>query len=210
MSIRKLLKELMRVIFKCDKMSRAKEIMEAHRAILEKHRDSPEEYLVALNALLHRPKHKSHGPKVQLYDCNNLQKVVKVYNGITEASRKEPNTSFSHIKFAARNKTVYMGYRWFLIDKNDANPQEPRDIGETVPINIRKNGMVAMFESGKVSKVFVSQKEAADFVGLNASGISVAIKYNKQLGGYLWDMWNNVPQEQKNEYLKTNELPRKL
>jgi len=188
----------------------AQEIMNAHREILDKYSDNPEEYLVALNALLHKPKHKSHGPQVQLYDCNNLQKVVKVYNGITEASRKEPHTSFSHIKFAARNKTVYMGYRWFLIDKNDTNPYEARDIGETVPINVRKNGMVAMFEHGKVSKVFVSQKEAAEFISLNATGLSVAIKYKKPLGGYMWDMWNNVSEDLKKEYLKNNELPKKL
>jgi len=184
-------------------MASAKEIMEQNIHILEKHKDNPEEYLRELRAILHKPKHKSHGPKVQLYLANDLTKVVKLYDGITEASRKEPNCSFSHIKFAARNRTVYNGYRWNLIDKNDPDPHSARDIGETVPTNVRQNGQIVMIQKGKIIKVFKTQKEAAEHINVNASGISIAIKYKKELGGYSWDMWNNIEKEVQDTYLQS-------
>ena len=60
------------------------------------------------------------------YDANDASKLVMVIESITEATRKIENSSFTHIKICARNKTPYLGYRWHLINRNDPNPYEPK------------------------------------------------------------------------------------
>ena len=152
---------------------------------------------------------KSCGPKVQLYNPSDLTKVDRVISGIFQVIIDMPETSLTQIKTATKNKTVYKGYRWFLIPQNDPDPNRPRDIGDTKEVQERKVGLVAMLNLDKtiVERVFRTQEEAASEFTFHKSLISNAVKYDQPYQGKCWVFWETLDQRIQKEFLKTNKLP---
>jgi len=152
------------------------------------------------------------GPIVQLYDKDDITKLVHIYDSITEALREIPDTSFTQIKHAAKNKLIYRDYRWFLIDRHSPNARIFNNIGETFNHTIKKTGMVAMLnmDKSKVVNVFGNQKMAAENVNQHHSAMSHAIKYNVALSGHFWRMWDELDNDLKIDYEDNTELPVRL
>jgi len=151
----------------------------------------------------------SQGPLVQIYSGKDIHKLIKIYDSITEATRNIPSASYTQIKKASQQKTIYLGYRWFLIPRNDSNPDKVKDIGETVDVREKKVGYIAMINLNKtkIINVFSNQKLASDYISQHPSALSTAIKYNTPLSGYHWFQWNNLDDEIKDKYLENNTLP---
>ena len=87
------------------------------------------------------------GPIVQIYHKNDLTKVAKVFTCISEAVRTfnvsqlvDEKPSFTAIKHAFQHKLVYLDHRWHLINREEPNQEEARDIGETITTIQRKCG----------------------------------------------------------------------
>jgi hypothetical protein len=152
---------------------------------------------------------KAFGPKVQLYDGNDTKKLLRVFDSITIATREIENASFTQIKFASKNKKLYLGYRWHLIDRNDPTPNEPRDIGQTVETKLRKTGLVACvsLDKTRVMNVYSTQKHASDDIRQHPSAVCSAIKYASPLNGYYWMLWDDVPLSLQTSYCKVKQLP---
>lgn len=155
-----------------------------------------------------RKPRKLCGPKVQVYDVNDLTKVLYLFDGILEATRQIEGASFSQIQKSSRNNVVYMNYRWKLIDRNDPNPNEVKELGESVIKNVRENDYIAMLDIDmlKIIKVFNKQIDAADYFSRTSGSMCNAIKHKTILCGYRWELWNNVEEDLKEEYLITNKL----
>jgi hypothetical protein len=153
----------------------------------------------------------NNGPIVHVYDSNDFTKLLFIYNSITEATREVKDSSYTHIKFASTHKTLYLGYRWFLVDRTDPKPNDVKIIGETVTTQSRTTGFVAMLNKDKnnVVKVFVAQKEASDAIGQQCSALCTAIKYDKILNNHYWCFWENVPESLQQIFLNNNSLPEK-
>lgn len=154
-------------------------------------------------------KPNSYSPKVQIYDSNDLSKVVNVFDSITEATRQIKDTSYTHIKYASRHRTIYKGYRWHLINSNDTLPFSAKEIGKTVGSNEKKSGLVAMMtlDKTKIMRVFILQKEAAQYCNTHTSLISNAIRYGSSAAGYNWVCWDDLDIGLQEDFLKDNELP---
>jgi phage anti-repressor protein len=152
---------------------------------------------------------KSCGPKVQLYNPSDLSKVDRVICGIFQVLIDMPETSLTQIKTATKNKTVYKGYRWYLIPQDDPDPNRPRDIGGTNELQERKVGFVAMLNLDKtiVERVFRTQGVAASEFTFHKSLMSNAVKYGVPYQGKCWVFWDTLNQSLQNEFLKTNTLP---
>ena len=155
------------------------------------------------------PINRIQGPIVQIYDQYDLNKLIKVFDSITSATREIPNSSYTSIKFASKNKINYLNYRWHLIDRNDINPLLPRDIGITLDINVRRTGLVAMLNLNKsiIEKVFTNQKEASAYISQECSAMSNSIKYNKPLSGNFWIYWDDLDEQLKKSYVDIHTLP---
>lgn len=151
---------------------------------------------------------KVQGPYVQMYDKDDLTKLVKVYESITEATRDIKTLSFTQLKLAASTRTVYQGGRWFLLDRSK-DPERVYDIGETVTKQERRTGFVCMLDKNQttVEQVFRLQKEAAQHVDQHVSALSTAVKYNRPLSGKYWIMWDALSEETQQAYLAAHSLP---
>ena len=148
------------------------------------------------------------GPYVQMYDKDDVTKLVKVYQTITEATRDIKTLSFTQLKLAASTRTVYNNSRWFLVERSE-DPDKVYDIGETVETRERNTGFVCMMnqEQTRVEQVFRLQKEAAQYIDQHVSAVSTAVKHNKPLSNKYWKLWDTLSEEIQNIYLQTNSLP---
>jgi len=151
-----------------------------------------------------------NSPVVQLYDGNDIKKLIKVFPSLTEATREFPEANYTPIKIAAKNRLLYLGYRWHLMDRNHPDSNNAVEIGVTMDSHTRNIGQVAMLniENTKVLKVFANQKSASEYIQQCASVISQVIKYKKPFNGHNWRNWRDLDIELQNEYLAENELPK--
>jgi len=158
------------------------------------------------------------GPIVQIYHKNDLTKVVKVFTCISEAVRTfnisqpgDEKPSFTAIKHAFQHKIVYMNHRWHLINREEPNQAEARDIGETITTIQRKCGQVAMLnlDKTKIVKVYALSKDAAADILQHPSAICSAIKYGSALNNHYWVHLKDLSDELKEEYEKDNPIPEK-
>ena len=195
-----------------NKILEIEEPVEDQESIEEHHNASSEESEISNDSIA--PARKLLGPRVQIYDANDLTVIKKVFDGITEATREVSDSSFTAIKFAAKNRLVYLDHRWFLIDRKDPNPNMVRDIGETVTQRQRNTGLVAMLNMDKtiIEKVFGNQKEAAAEISQHPSAMSSACKYGSSLSGHYWSFWDDLGTSLQDEYKTshTEALPHKL
>lgn len=152
---------------------------------------------------------KDCGPIVQVYDGKDTSKLLYVFNGITDATRKIEGTSYTGIKNANYKKQLYKDYRWHFINRNDTRPNEPKDIGESVISNQKLEGKIGMLnlEMTTIEKVFLKQKDAAKYIGQNVSAMCIAINNKTKLSNKYFLFWDTINEDLKNKYLETNELP---
>jgi phage anti-repressor protein len=158
----------------------------------------------------------STGPIVQIYHKDNLKKVVQVFNSIMEATRdfnyNNKTASFTAVKKAHQNKTIYLDYRWhFISNRQELRLNEPRNIGETVITQERNQGQVAMLniDKTKIIKVFKLAKDASLEILQHPSAMCCAIKHSSPLNNHYWFRWENVSTALQNKFLESNPLPTK-
>jgi hypothetical protein len=152
---------------------------------------------------------KYYGPYVQVYDKDDLKKLLFMYQSVTDATRNIEDTSFTQIKFAARNKLVYKNYRWHLVDRTENNPNEIRDIGTTVYHKEKKKGFIATLneEKTEILKVFANQKDVGEHFGQHPSAICTALRFNTKVNNNYIYLWDNCENSLQDKYLSKNALP---
>jgi hypothetical protein len=161
------------------------------------------------NNIVKKREIKDCGHFVQVYDGNDTTKLLYVYNGITDATRRMEGTSFTSIKNACKKKEIYKGYRWHLVNRNDPNPNEVKDIGNSFIPRHKLEGFIAMLNKDmtEIERVFTKQKEAAAFIEQTVSAMSRAVNYKIALSDKYFILWDMVDEEIQNKYLERNELP---
>jgi len=185
--------------------------------IENKEEDTFEEKEEVENTIVQHNTANSTGPIVQIYHKNDLTKVVQVYNSIMEATRdfnyNDKSASFTAIKKAFQNKTIYLDYRWhFISNRQEPNLDNPRDIGKTVITQERNTGQVAMLniDKTKIIKVFPLAKDASKEINQHPSAMCTAIKYSAPLNNHYWFRWGHVDISLQEEFLKSGILTPKL
>jgi hypothetical protein len=102
-------------------------------------------------------------------------------------------------------------HRWNLINRDEPNQNQTREIGETVTTKQRKCGQVAMLnlDKTKIVKVYPLSKDAAADILQHPSAICSAIKYGSVLDNHYWIHLKDLPVSLKEEYEKNKPIPEK-
>ena len=153
-----------------------------------------------------KTRENARSPKVYQYDASTLE-LIKMYDSVISVIRDFNSSSGSALREAAKNNTIYKGYRWMMVDRNAT---EDPTLLPTVEIRTQSIEYIAMIDikQTKILEVFSCQKEAAkarNLVGF--STISRSIKQGSISSGHYWNIFNRCSDEMQNEYLKTNKLP---
>jgi phage anti-repressor protein len=156
------------------------------------------------------PRINQYSPVIQLYDGTDITKLIRTFPSITEATREIENSSYTAIKIAAKNKLLYLGYRWHFINRNSPDVNNAVPIGVTSTSQTRNTGYVVMttIDNTKIEKVFLNQKSASEYIQQHNSAISQCIKFMKPLSGHNWHFWKDLDSNLQDSYLEDFELPK--
>ena len=154
-----------------------------------------------------------NGPRVQVYDKNDITKLLYVFDGIMEATRNIPESNFTQIKKKSASNRIHAGYRWLLIDRTDENYNTPRKLEPTnYDDKTNNNDAIAILDSTKkiIIKIFTQQNEVAEYINVSDATISGAIKFGSIISDkYYCVNLKHISDEMKEEYFKTNTTPLK-
>jgi hypothetical protein len=150
------------------------------------------------------------GKKIQRYSQDGNE-LLETYKSSIYALRdsKIPKTSRNGITDAIDRNSVYVGYRWAILDKNLPDDTIQK-LEETVVVKIIKKGYTCELneDKNKILKVYSNQKDLAKQKNQKSSGwISTVIKQQKFYNGSYYLNWVDCSDELQQEYLKYNELP---
>lgn len=157
------------------------------------------------------PRKNTRNRKVQQYDPISFE-LIKTFDGLMDVIRNMPNMNMtvSGIKNAYIKNTIYNGYRWLLIDRNDEGIKY--ELPPTVEITSSIPYLIAMFtkdDKTRIENVFASHGEAAEGINITRKQtINDAIKKNSLVRNkYYFKNFYECSEELKNEYLSRSKLP---
>jgi hypothetical protein len=124
---------------------------------------------------------KSRGRKIQKINPNNLDVVIKVYDNISELIKFNENLEYktTSIKDAIRKNTIYKGYRWCYVEKNE----DPK-ISKAIPNNKESKVVIPIVQlnndKNQIIKIYNTQEECYLNNGLTKHKLKEIIK-NKNI-----------------------------
>jgi prophage antirepressor-like protein len=162
-------------------------------------------------------KKKSYGikiPYVYQYHPTDLVNPIKVYESPSDVERAP---ELSHLEIspaplrnAVKNNTIYKGYRWYYVKRNE---QPPESIPTTIENKHKEPEIkfIAMIDitKTKILAVYPNQKEATKARLMKANSFHRAINNGTISSGHYWNYFDSCSEEMQQEYLKNNSLPDK-
>ena len=154
--------------------------------------------------------HSSRIPKIYQYNPDNLTTPIKMYNGPAEVERQNATFSPTPLKLASRNNTIYKGYRWLYVNRNEEPPQELEPTKETKNISPEVQ-FIAMIDikKTKILAVYSNQKQAVEARNLKCNSFTRAIQQQSLSSGMYWNFFDKCSEEMQTEYLSHSKLPEK-
>ena len=152
-------------------------------------------------------------PKVYQYNPDNLTTPINMYNGgPLEIERNNPTIMMSpaSLKQASQNNTIYKGFRWLYVNRNEEPPLELEPTKETKHVSPEVQ-FIAMIDikKTKILAVYSNQKEAVEARNMKCSGFTRAIQQQSLSSGHYWNFFDKCSQEMIDEYLSHSKLPEK-
>jgi hypothetical protein len=142
----------------------------------------------------------NRGVFVQKINKNTFE-IVCVYNSIIDAVRNNPHLTTTLLKTSVAKQFIYLGYRWFFVDRND-DPNIQYDIlPSVVNDNTKRYCNIIQIKDDTLVNVYSTQQSAAKINGITKTTMYSYINSGKLLKGYQWYLETNLPPHL--EHLKT-------
>lgn len=149
-------------------------------------------------------------PWVQKYDPNTLQ-LIESSDSISDYIRQNPELSYTGLKTAYKENTIYKGFRWLFVDKRKENIQYTLEPTKHIISRNIPNELIAMLDidKTKIVEIYPSQKHAAESRHFSSiASISLALKKGTLSAGHYWKRYDDCSDELKATYTKP--LPEKI
>ena len=152
--------------------------------------------------------HSSRIPKIYQYNPDNLTTPIKMYNGPAEVERQNATFSPTPLKLASKNNTIYKGFRWLYVNRNEEPPQElePTKATKNVSPEVQFIAMIDIKKT-KILAVYSNQKQAVEARNLKCNSFTRAIQQQSLSSGHYWNFFDKCSEEMQTEYLSHSKLP---
>jgi prophage antirepressor-like protein len=179
--------------------------------------EEKEEDDIDMTTIFFQTKKNTYGikiPYVYQYHPSDLYNPIKIYESPSDVERA-PELSHLEIspaplRLATRNNTIYKGFRWYYVKRNE-NP--PESIPTTVENKHKEPEIkfIAMIDitKTKILAVYPNQKEATKARLMKANSFHRAIQNGSISSGHYWNYFDSCSEDMQQEYLKNNSLPEK-
>ncbi len=172
---------------------------------------------IDLTKIFFQTKKNTYGikiPYVYQYNPDDLINPIKIHESPADVERdielKSLEISPSPLRNAVKNNTIYKGFRWYYV-RRDENP--PEQIPPTVESKHKEPEVkfIAMIDitKTKILNVYPNQKEATKARLMKCNSFHRAINNGTISSGHYWNYFENCSKEMQEEYLKNNKLPEK-
>jgi len=153
-------------------------------------------------------------PYVYQYHPDDLVNPIKIHQSPADVERDESlknlEISPSPLRNAVKNNTIYKGFRWYYVKRNENPP-------ESIPTNVENKHkeseikFIAMIDitKTKILAVYPNQKEATKARLMKTNSFHRAIQNGSISSGHYWNYFDSCSEEMQQEYLKNNSLPEK-
>lgn len=147
------------------------------------------------------------GPYVQQLNPDNLS-LIRVFQHIGEVCSllRCPRSS---LKKAADENTIYLNYRWHLVDRSE-NPNEVKDVPPTRQLIKNKNpGYIAKLNMDKteILNVYIDRKTASIKNGYNSVAyLDYFVKHKKEVDSHYYVIYDEVDENIQKTFLDKHNL----
>jgi prophage antirepressor-like protein len=151
-------------------------------------------------------------PKVLQYSPDNLCTPLKEFETPRKAELElvDLELSTTPLRNAAKNNTIYKGFRWLFLGRHEQPP-------ETLPPTVAQRNKspyvhyVAMIDikREKILEVYATQKDATEARCMKAISFTRAIKQQSISSGHYWNYFEKCSPEMQEDYLSRASLPEK-
>lgn len=149
------------------------------------------------------------GPRLQKINPETLQ-IIKVYETVTEAMKENSNIKRPTINKAITENTIYLGYRWLLVDR-ELDSEIIHNIEPTKLTKTQNLGYIAQLnkEKTEIINVYIDRKTACQFNGFqSSSALDNAVKNYILTKGFYYKLYDECENELKNMFeKKINGIP---
>ena len=149
------------------------------------------------------------GPRLQKINPETLQ-IIKVYETVTEAMKENSNIKRPTINKAITENTIYLGYRWLLVDR-ELDSEIIHNIEPTKLTKTQNLGYIAQLnkEKTEIINVYIDRKTACQFNGFqSSSALDNAVKNYILTKGFYYKLYDECENELKSMFeKKINGIP---
>jgi len=141
------------------------------------------------------------GPRLQKINPETLQ-LIKVYESVSEAMKENPSIKRPSIQKAIIENTIYLGYRWLLVDR-DLDPTIIYSILPTKQKKIQNLGYIAQLNETQteIVNVFLDRKSAAQFNDFQStSSLDIPVKNFKLVKGHYYKLYDECDVSLKHDF----------
>jgi len=172
--------------------------------------DDEEEINILDRFTIKTRKNGAYVPVVYQYTPNDLTCWIKKWDCPMDVERNMNDISPARLRAAAKNNTIYKGFRWIFVNRNLEPPEE---IDPTIHTRHKSPEVhfIAMIDikKTKIMAVYKNQKEAVEARNMKCNSFTRAIKEQSVSSGHYWNYFDNCSTEMKEEYLAHSKLPEK-
>jgi prophage antirepressor-like protein len=141
------------------------------------------------------------GPRLQKINPETLQ-LIKVYETVSEAMQENVNIKRPSIQKAVIENTIYLGYRWLLVDR-DLDPTMIHSILPTKQTKVQNLGYIAQLnqEKTEIINVFLDRKSAAHFNDFpSTSSLDNPVKNFTLAKGHFYKLYDECDVSLKHDF----------
>ena len=168
--------------------------------------------LTKINFYCKKMKVSTKAPRVYQYNPDDLETPLNIYESPSEVERSKEldylKISPVPLRSASQNNTIYKGFRWFFVKRDESPPEKISETCQTTHSSPQVK-LLAMIDikKTKIMEVYTSQKEAVEARNMKSNSFTRAIQQYSISSGHYWKFFEDCPQEWRDEYLKDHKLP---
>ena len=145
------------------------------------------------------------GPRVQKINPET-DDLVHIYDSVSEVMREDNNIKRPSLTKAIQQHTVYNGYRWMLVDRNQ-NASIIQNLQPTKQTQSQHTGYLAQInnEQTAIVNVFLDRKTAAILNGYKSpSALDTPVKNNTMTKGFFYRLYDDCDETIKSVFEMTH------
>lgn len=148
------------------------------------------------------------GPRLQKINPENMQ-LVHIYESVTEAMNHDKNIKRPSIMKAIKENTVYCGFRWQLVERNN-DASIVHSIEPTKETKVQSLGYIAKLDSLKstILNVYLDRKTAAKFNEYKSlAALDNPVKHGTITNGYFYMLYSDCDGNLTSEFESKHGYP---